>query len=668
MDFLNRILIKWRIFGGFGLIVALGVGMAIYGVWGLSSVSAKIALLSRQSGNTVQVLTASRALEAMRRAATRYASAPDSALVKEFNDNLAMIDNLLKELMASTLSQDRLSTYQSVASELAQHRGVFDQLVKNATTAEENKAKLFTGGDELTAATNKLVDGARASGNAAVATKSFDVDAAVLLVRIANWRFLATSDPKGPANFQTAVEKATAALDSLQSMSGSDVRTLIGPVTTALQAYKASFDGVSTAILGRTDIFQKGINPQQADMQAKLKTAEDGIIENFNSSKDAAEDTVATTSRTQEILALVSFLIGVAFAYFIGGSITHPLSKMTAAMAKLAAGDKSVMIPSADAKDEIGDMAKAVQVFKTNMIEADRLAKAQESERAVKEKRAAALDTLTHSFEAKIGKLVGMLASAATEMQATSQSMSSTAVDASERSVAVAAAAEEASTNVQTVASAAEELSSSVSEISRQVAQSAKVAGKAVEDAKRTNETVQALSTGAQKIGEVVSLIQQIASQTNLLALNATIEAARAGEAGKGFAVVASEVKSLANQTAKATEEIGAQIDQIQGATKQAVDAIQGIGTIIDEINGIAAAIAAAVEQQGSATQEIARNVQQAAAGTQEVTRNIASVKESSAASGAAATQVLASASELSKQAEGLTAEVNTFIAQVKAA
>jgi methyl-accepting chemotaxis protein len=358
----------------------------------------------------------------------------------------------------------------------------------------------------------------------------------------------------------------------------------------------------------------------------------------------------------------------ISVALSIVAGVSKPISMMTEAMKRLAGHDLKTEILGVGRKDEIGAMAGAVQVFKDNMIETDRLAAEKEADRQVRLKRRETVDALTKSFEAKVRELINSLSRSASEMEATAQSMNSTATETNNQSIAVASATEQASANVQTVASASEELASSIAEIGRQVAQSSKIATQAVEDAKHTDATVQELATGAQKIGEVVTLIQSIASQTNLLALNATIEAARAGEAGKGFAVVASEVKALANQTAKATDEIATQVGQIQDSTKLAVEAIRGIAKTIDEISSIANAIASAVEQQGSATKEIARNVQQAAQGTNEVTKNIVLVKDASAATGAAATQVLGAAGGLSQQAQSLNREVDSFLSGVKAA
>jgi len=282
--------------------------------------------------------------------------------------------------------------------------------------------------------------------------------------------------------------------------------------------------------------------------------------------------------------------------------------------------------------------------------------------------RTVAINQTADAFERKIGVLVSVLSSGAMELQATAQSMSVTAAQTNRQAACVAAAAEEASAGVQTVASAAEELSASIHEISCQVAHSSKITGKAVEDARRTDTIVRALADGAQKIGDVVQLITGIAAQTNLLALNATIEAARAGDAGKGFAVVASEVKSLAGQTAKATEEIGAQIRQIQDATVEAVQAIRAIGATIDEVNVIASNIAVAIGEQGTATAEIARNVQRTASSAQAVTATIMGVGEAANGTGNAADQVLGAASSLSQQTERLTSEVSTFVAAARAA
>jgi methyl-accepting chemotaxis protein len=282
--------------------------------------------------------------------------------------------------------------------------------------------------------------------------------------------------------------------------------------------------------------------------------------------------------------------------------------------------------------------------------------------------RAARVNELTQAFDTSISNVLRSVSSASTELRATASSMTATAEETSSQATAVAAATEEASTNVQTVAAASEELASSVTEISRQVAQSAAIAQKAVEEADRTNVTVQSLYDGAASIGDVVKLINDIASQTNLLALNATIEAARAGEAGRGFAVVASEVKSLAEQTAKATEQIGAQITSIQNSSSEAVTAIKGITSTISEMNEIASAIASAVEEQGSATQEIARNVQQAAAGTSEISANVVGVQQAAGDTGAAAHQVLQASGELSKQSETMRGEVEAFLSNIKAA
>jgi methyl-accepting chemotaxis protein len=365
----------------------------------------------------------------------------------------------------------------------------------------------------------------------------------------------------------------------------------------------------------------------------------------------------------------LGILVALVLAFFVVSRlILRPLRGMTTAMRQLAEGQTETEIPSAERSDELGDMSRAVLVFKESMLRNAALEEQRRRDAEASEGRRAKREALTTEFTAVIGEVVGAVASEATEMEATAQSMSAMAEQASRQATSVAAAAEEATVNVQTVASAAEELSASIEEISRQVARSSEFATKAVQEAAHTNGTVQGLSAAAQKIGEVVGLIQNIASQTNLLALNATIEAARAGEAGKGFSVVASEVKNLATQTAKATEDIGSQIAQIQVVTKEAVDAIQGISGIIAEMNEIATSIASAVEQQGAATRGIAGAVTQAADGTNGVSANIAGVTATSGEVGTAASQVLTTASHLSQESERLKQEVDSFVRALQAA
>ncbi len=361
-------------------------------------------------------------------------------------------------------------------------------------------------------------------------------------------------------------------------------------------------------------------------------------------------------------------IMSVAAGWMIVVTLARPIQEMTGTMGRLAGHELSVPVVGTERRDEIGAMARAVQVFKDGLIEADRLAAQQQAEQAAKQRRAEVIDRLVAGFESSATVALRTVASAASELDATAQSMSAMAQQTNTQANVVAAAAEQTSANVQTVATATEEMAASIREIGNQVTHSADIAGKAVGEAARTNEAVRSLSDAAQRVGDVVTLISSIAAQTNLLALNATIEAARAGEAGKGFAVVASEVKSLANQTAKATDEIAAQIGAIQQTTGGVVQAIAGIGATIGSINDITTAIAAAIEEQGAATNEISRNVQQAACGTQEVSGSIVHVTQAAGEAGGAASQVLGAAGELTRQAETLRHDVEEFIVRIKAA
>jgi methyl-accepting chemotaxis protein len=452
----------------------------------------------------------------------------------------------------------------------------------------------------------------------------------------------------------------------LAELDSADHRSQSQAALTATNNYAVAFEGAYQAILARNEIVNNELN--------KIGPSIEAALDQLMADNKAEQDTLgpkASASMQQSltiaiVISAIAIAMGVFVGYMIARSITRPIGGMTLAMGGLANGDFAIEVPAQNRKDEIGLMAKAVQVFKDNMIKARALDAEAKDAQAKQIERGHRMEDAVTNFDKAIGEVVEAVNAAATELQATAQNLSATAEETSRQSSAVAAASEETTQNVQTVASATEELTASISEIGSQVSESTRIVGDAVTQAEDTDGKVKKLAEAAQKIGDVVTLINAIAGQTNLLALNATIEAARAGEAGKGFAVVASEVKNLATQTAKATEDITGQVREIQDSTESSARAIRDITGTIRRVSDISTTIAAAVEEQGAATQEISRNVQQAAAGTAEVATNITGVTEAAQQTSAGSAQVLSAATELAVNGARLKREVDLFLDTVR--
>ncbi|MBA2399544.1 MAG: MCP four helix bundle domain-containing protein [Bradyrhizobium sp.] len=527
----------------------------------------------------------------------------------------------------------------------------------------------------LSATAASLVDGNAMRVQYSLQAESYFNSAAVSEKNV----ILSGTDTKAISQNVESYGKATDAtlnaIDRLAAVTTApEQRQLIDTLRTAVRDRReASAKVFELTIAGKMeDAFAYSRNVAAKHRQTAIAAVGQLITINTDAMRAARDQSVATADSTR-VLLVVGAAIGLLLAFAIlgwiaFGQIAQPLWRMTLEMTKLAGGDLDISIVGANRTDEVGGLAKSLVVFKENAMTARRLEAEQREEQIRKEARQRAVEGYIATFDIQVSEALQTLTAASAEMHATAGSMTATAEETSRQATAVANASNVASSNVQTVAAATEELHSSISEISRQVAQASQTANLAVAETDRTNKTVEGLAEAAQKIGEVISLIQNIASQTNLLALNATIEAARAGESGKGFAVVATEVKALATQTAKATEDISAQIAAIQQETANAVTAIKTIGTTIAQMNEIATAIAAAVEQQSAATRDIAQNIQEVSRGTNEVSSNVGSVNEAANETGAAATEVLTAADDLSHQSEKLRADVNTFLDLIRAA
>ena len=667
---LSRMTIMQRIIAGFGgviLLLLLSSGVSVISlVWinkdfaTFEDMAGDALLVSEINADMAKTLIYTRAYLSSR-------SQDDLAITNRF---FLETEEGLAEARGEIFKPERAEAVAEMSEALPHFRQGLDRII--VLYAERDRLVnevLNVVGPDVRKRITEIADGAFNAGDYQTTALAGKAQQELLLGRLYALKFLMSNDE---ADYETAVADFDKVDDILvdlgRSIENPRRKTVFQTIPPLVDEYRTALKSVHDIILERNEIRDRDLFETGATISDRAAFVKNSAVEDEKVLAEDVKEEILWTEWLVGIASVIAVVVAIGLAIFIGRGISRPVQAMTACMGRLAEDDLEVEVPGRDRKDEIGAMASAVEVFKTALIETRDRRAAEAEEQAAKQHRNAVIEKAIGEFEQTASDVISGLSSASTELQTTAQTMTGSADETSHRATTVAAASEEASTNVHTVAAATEQLTASVQEISRQVAQSNEMSQSAVTDAEDTNNRVKSLAEAATRIGAVIGLIQDIAEQTNLLALNATIEAARAGEAGKGFAVVASEVKSLATQTAKATEEIAAQIGEIQSETEGAANAIEGIAGVIRSMSEVASTIASAVEEQGASTEEIARNVQQASSGTGEVSESISHVSKAAQETSAAANQVEVSANELSSQSEHLRGEMAKFLETIRAA
>lgn len=704
-NFAKRLKITHRLFGGFSIVVLLLVTAVGVTVWEVSNVKTRTdrivnlrmptAQASAQMTNNINeslaalrgfMLTGNKAFK-IERAAVWADIAKTQAKLDTFSKHWTNPANIKKlQEFKKTLAEFKIA--QAKVEKIARSKDEQPATVILVNDAAPRAKAILQSITKIIDAELKHAANDVNTSSERIAYLGYMADfRGSFAVGLANIRaFLLTGDKKFADNFAKLWDKNTKRFASIQKISGrlypeqrealkvlskaraefADIPPKMFEIRGSKKWNMANYTLVTEAA-PRADKLMTILNGPKNSKGARHAGMVANQLKLLKADSDAGAVATKKLLAFEWILLAIGVFVGAAVAFFTTRAIANPVVKMTQAMQHLAEGHLDTEVPAQDRQDEIGSMAAAVQVFKENAIRNTELVAEQEAQKQrAEEEKHKMMNDLADNFETGVGGIIDTVSAASAELESTAQSMSTIAEETSSQSAAVSAASEEAATNVQTVAAASEEMSHSISEINEQVNQASTAAKQAVKDVEETGAQMESLAKTADKIGEVIKMISDIAEQTNLLALNATIESARAGEAGKGFAVVASEVKELASQTGKATEQISEQVEEIQSATKQAVISIADIGNVIRKVDETSTAIAASMAEQGAATQEIARNVQEAATGTEEVTRNITGVSQASQEAGAASSQVMSAAGELSKQAELMKTEVNSFISQIR--
>ncbi len=667
MVVLSHLKIRTRILAGFGSLVAITLIVAGCGYWGIDYLGRQTDMMGRLSTNLRYVAEAVEGEMIVGQVLLTTRNDPSAAAEARFAPAVEKLREALNQAKARTLSAERKGIYQSVLDRLATQTQSAQKSFDLGRTMLAGRARLFPLGDTLTAETTKLVQAAVQTAGTDDDVLAAAVERTVLLVRVANWRFLATHEAGGQATFHTNVDNAMKALAAFEDSGAPGAKTLVASVRTSLSAYAEAFNGAAPALLALLENYDKVQQAMVAGIEADLARAKDSLTLNIAAAAAVASDVRDQAILIQGVIAGIGLVGGLLLAFFVGRAISRPIAGMTATMGTLAEGDKTVVIAGLHMRNEIGDMARAVEVFKSNMIQSARLTAEQQGAAAARSKRQDAMDHHTQAFGLSVTGVMASLGAAAENLRGAANTMTESTSAMHAQASETAGGANKSSTDLIAVAAAVEEFTASVGEISRQVAVAADVARQAVVRAEASQETIRGLSNSTARIGDVVRLIDSIAGQTNLLALNATIESARAGDAGKGFAVVAGEVKLLAGQTAKATAEISEQIESVRTATNETVAAMTDISNIIGRMGEVSAAISAAVEEQSVTVREIASSIQGVAGSTAQAAEAMGHVVEGADLAGGVSRNILAEANGIGSEAERLRQEVEQFLKSVQA-
>jgi methyl-accepting chemotaxis protein len=661
---LNNIRIGGRLYSGFGALILFSVALAGFGVWQLWAIKDQVAVMDIQSTNNARAIEMSSEIHAMRRAILRYTFDQDEPSFAESEKRLNGLSGLLAAAVENTSSPERQAAYKEIdkaVEELKLKRVALGDAVKQMAAG---RALMFSDGDKMAADLQKLVE---SSDKTPLSQAVTALETRILHVRVAAWRFMANRDPKGVTLFKTNLGKVRQQIAELENADlPSNDKPLLGATKADVARYSDAFEKASTNLLLGDEIYYKGITPLTVEAVGKIRTIRDGIALHSKEVNAETESRISGTVTTQEIVASMVALLGLLTAFVIARGITGPLAALTGVMNRLSGGDVEVVIPGSERGDELGTMAKSVQVFKDSAIAKLRLEETQTVDRAALTRRQEEVDQLIGFFGRSMSGSFKSLSVTSADMARTSTSLESAAQTTGSQAVVVLGEVGQTSLNIQTVAAASQQLSASISEIGRQASESARGSTQAMQQAESVVAKVEELRHASTEIGNVVKLINTIAGQTNLLALNATIEAARAGEAGRGFAVVAGEVKALAEQTAKATSDIALQVASIQAATNGAAESIQEISGTIRGVNETAVAIATAVEQQSAATQEIARSIESVTVNAASMTRSMEEVQGAVDATSGSAAEVKRTTEALSVDTGLLSTEVQDFLSSLR--